>query len=168
MGQTVTMVSPVGVRVATWNGRGICLADRQGRQEMHSAVQNLAQTVDILLLQEVHGSTSEIMSQLQLWLPHFAIVASGYEDTDGFSRTASGGVAIVIKPNLAVGPLSHLVFVPGRCHFVSLHTEGDVEMQIGNLHNFNVSKTAISNVGQHLKWIHGLEAANPQSVFSFF
>ena len=104
----------------------------QGRREMQDAIKNLAQRVDVLLLQEVHGRTSEILTQLSLWLPGFVIYGTGCEDVFGTARIASGGCAIVIRPHFALTVPQHLVMVPGRCHFVSFTALGDAEVHICN------------------------------------
>jgi len=91
-----------GVRLATWNGRGVCLESVQGRREMGETCCNLAHRVDILLLQEVHGNTAEIVRQLQMWLPHFLIYGTGCGDWYGTDRLASGGCA-VITPSGGIG-----------------------------------------------------------------
>jgi len=135
---------------------------------MLQIVRNLDMRVDVLLLQELHGNTAEILNQLSMWLPGFLVFGTACQDDYGKGRIASGGCAIVIRPEFALAPPQHLVMVPGRCHFVSFMTRGEVEVHIGNLHNFDIAKHQISTVGAHLKLISEWEAANPMHVFSFF
>ena len=105
-----------GLKVVSWNGRGICHSDPAARASAGIVLQNIGRQAHVLCLQEVHGHEKEVVSQLGLWLPGWKFWASMVRRIDGTANFRAGGVVIGVCTEIAqlATSASHTVLIKGR------------------------------------------------------
>ena len=115
-----------GLKVVSWNGRGICHNDPVAWATASTVLQNIGRQAHVLCLQEVHGHEKEVVSQLGLWLPGWKFWASMVRRYDGSANYGAGGVVIGFCTEIAqkATSASHTVLIKGRLLGLTLGSAG--------------------------------------------
>ena len=169
------------VQILTWNGRGICMVDSEGRRRMKTAVQRLAAHKHVLRFQEVHGKEGEISDTFRRWLPGWRISVSVCRGDDELQLHTMGGVVTAICPVLADRvQISDVVLAHGRCIFTELAFPKETEprvggcgsalhsraVYIGNIHNYGLKSVHLNGISRHLAHLRDKVQADPISFMA--
>ena len=150
------------LKLTSWNGRAVFASNPRWRRPKHDLLWKLIFSTDVLLLQEVHGSESDLLLFLsRLQSTHFIL----YSFTD---RRDTGGVVIIVRkssfPNFFVEDSQ--VLVPGRVLVVTLKHASGCIFKIGNMHYYQFTSEQFRAVSDYLSTDIQAAHAHPLTFFS--
>ena len=150
-------------KICTWNAQALLHTDTEKRSLKGNIVRQLSLTSDIICLQEVHGYSGEIVSELSAWLPNWKVFFSAVT-ADGMAKRDSGGVLFAISPHI-VGTFSLTIFQPGRVASLSIFSSLG-SLDIMNIHNYGISSQNFQSLSQHLDFIQQQASMLPLDFFA--
>lgn len=156
-----------GIRILSWNGQGMCLADSQARSRMGDFVRSLGQRREVLCFQEVHGMEAEILREFARWLPGWKISFSVSVSHDRMQAPGVGGLVTAISPRIVAlaETIDFLTIIPGRVLHTWVVVAGRT-LNILNIHNYGLSRLQVCRVGELLDDLRDSDANNPMHSFS--
>ena len=142
--------------------RALFAVDSKVRARKMQVLSNLAQQSTVLLLQEVHGTASDVKAFLTYFRREWHILPSLGRD-----RGTGGLLTLIRKRAFPVN--TAITFqhpMPGRACRVSLRSNS-TEAIFWNVHNYGLSKPQVTSVGNMISTDTELAKSDPSCVTLF-
>ena len=145
----------------SWNCRGLFHHNHTKRQSSLEHLARFARGKSVVMLQETHGEEHEIKSAFNSIFPGWAVFHSSFVKRDGTSDKSTGGVVILVAPQLAtIATIVPGVLMAGRVQTISLQIRGSIT-DIMNVHNCELPLDTIKHITKFLQEQRARDVEDP-------